>query len=150
MNQVINYTLPDGRGSARCNKLLLCAAVFLTCAGAQTTDAGKRQFQARCGGCHGDDGTGGGHGPNIIDVRQPRATSAEAVRELIRKGIPGAGMPAFALPDVELNAITAYFMALKTPASGPRAMGGDSRPGDAKAGEQFFTGQGNCGRCPML
>src|SRR3954463_8819578 len=104
MNHV-NYTFPYGRGSDGCTKLVICAAVFLTCAGAQTTDAGKRQFQARCGGCHGDDGTGGGNGPNILDARQPRATSIEAVREIIRKGIPGTGMPAFALPDAELNAI---------------------------------------------
>ena len=52
----------------------------------------------------------------MIDVRRPRATSQEAVRELIRKGIPEAGMPAFPLADVELNAIATFFMTLKTPA----------------------------------
>src|SRR5258708_7054820 len=110
MKQVTMYTLPNGRGSDRsrarqqaCSKFVICAAFSLIWASAQTADAGKRQFQARCGGCHGDDGTGGGHGPNIIDIRQPRATSAEAVRELIRKGIPENGMPAFALPDAELD-----------------------------------------------
>jgi mono/diheme cytochrome c family protein len=102
----------------------------------------------RC--CHGDDGTGGGHGPNIIDIRQPRATSAEAVRELIRKGIPEKGMPAFTLPDAELGAITAYFMALKTPASGPRAMAGDLAAANAAAGEQFFASKGNCASCHMV
>src|SRR5580765_6157312 len=124
-------------------KLVVCAAFSLISASAQTVDAGKRQFQARCGGCHGDDGTGGGHGPNIIDLRQPLATSADAARELIRKGIPEKGMPAFALPDTELDAITAYFMGLKAPATGPRTISGDFSP-EALAGEQFFNGKGKC------
>src|SRR5262245_50740955 len=63
------------------------AVLGLTAAFAQTSPAGKTEFQARCSGCHGDDGSGGGHGPNIIDVRQPRATTREALRDLIRKGI---------------------------------------------------------------
>jgi cytochrome c oxidase cbb3-type subunit III len=64
---------------------------------AQTIDTGKREFQARCASCHGDDGTGGVRGFNIVNIRQPRATSKDAVRDLIRRGIPNAGMPAFSL-----------------------------------------------------
>src|SRR5258708_1351887 len=111
--------------------VVLCSAlILLPAAQAQTQalDTAKAQFQARCSGCHGDDGTGGGHGPNIIDVRRPRATSAEAVRELIRKGIPEAGMPAFPLPAAELDNITAYVMTLKTPAGAPRTITGDFGP----------------------
>ena len=54
---------------------ILWTALFAAGAIAQPNDEGKRQFQARCVGCHGEDGTGGGHGPNIVDVRRPRATS---------------------------------------------------------------------------
>jgi len=68
-------------------------------ADAQQADVGKLQYQARCAGCHGDDGTGGGHGPNIVDVRRPRATTLEAVRGVILKGIPDGGMPAFAISE---------------------------------------------------
>src|SRR6478672_10087209 len=70
-------------------------------AAAQSLDAGKRQYQARCVGCHGEDGSGGGHGPNIVDVRRPRATTLEAVRALIIKGIPDGGMPAFPMSEAE-------------------------------------------------
>src|SRR5438046_540066 len=70
--------------------ITLCGAVFLVYARAQTVEEGKRQYLARCVSCHGEDGSGGGHGPNIVDVRRPRATTKEAVRDLIRKGIPGA------------------------------------------------------------
>src|SRR4029077_2971943 len=103
------------------------ASCFPAGAGAQTVDAGKRQFQVRCAGCHGEDGTGGGHGPNIVEVRVSRATSHAAVREVIRNGLADGGMPAFALPDAEIDAIAAYFMTLKKPAAG-----------DAAAGERFF------------
>src|SRR4051794_9775019 len=66
--------------------------VFAALAAAQANDSAKRQYQALCVGCHGEDGSGGGHGPGFLDVRRPRATSQEAVRSLILKGIPEGGM----------------------------------------------------------
>jgi PQQ-dependent dehydrogenase (methanol/ethanol family) len=131
---------------ARGGRVVVGVVFFAVAAVAQTTsDAGKRQFQARCAGCHGEDGTGGGHGPNIIDVRRPRATTKEQVRELIRKGLPEAGMPAFPLEYAELDAIAEYFMSLKAPAGAPVAVAGD-----VAAGERFFNGKGNCGSCHMV
>src|SRR5215831_16464627 len=81
------------------------------------SDNGKRQYQALCVGCHGEDGSGGGHGPGFLDVRRPRATSQDAVRALILKGIPDAGMPPFKVPDDQADAIAAYVMRLKQPSS---------------------------------
>ena len=126
---------------------LLLFALLLNCAAAQPPDAGKRQYQARCVGCHGEDGSGGGHGPSIVDVRRPRATTLEAVRALILKGIPDGGMPAFQIPDEEAAAIAAYVMTLKQPAASPAA---ETAPGDAAAGERFFTGKGHCASCHMV
>src|SRR5947209_373382 len=117
--------------------LAICGALCCNYAVAQTPDAGRRAYQARCVGCHGEDGTGGGHGPNIVDVRRPRAASKNAVRDLILKGIPGAGMPAFQIPAAEADAIAAYVMALKTPAVVAGAAG-ETAAGDAVAGERFF------------
>src|SRR5437868_4431803 len=128
------------RGQMRTFLIIFCGALLLTGANGQT---GKAQYQARCVGCHGEDGSGGGHGPNIVDVRRPRATTKEAVRDLIRKGIPGGGMPAFALPDAELDAIATYVMALKAPATGASA------PGDAAAGERVFAAKA-CASCHMV
>ena len=124
---------------------ILWTALFAAGAIAQTDDAGKRQFLARCAGCHGEDGTGGGHGPNIIDVRRPRATSRQEVRDLIRKGLPETGMPAFPLAEAELDSIAGYFLTLKTPAAAPSATAGDTA-----AGERFFTGKGGCAGCHMV
>src|SRR6266852_6234324 len=126
-----------------------CAAFFLAHARAQTPETGKRQYQARCVGCHGEDGSGGGHGPSILDVRSSRATSKDAVRDLILKGIPDRGMPAFTIPTEEADLITAYVMKLKTPAAGV-TVASEAAPGDPLAGKRFFTGKGNCTRCHMV
>jgi alcohol dehydrogenase (cytochrome c) len=97
--------------------LIVCMAFVVAEAGAQTIEAGRSPFRARCGSCHGDDGTGGARGVSIVDVRQPRATSKEAVRDLIRDGIPNAGMPAFSISDEELESLAAYVITLRTSAS---------------------------------
>src|SRR5205085_4279450 len=100
----------------RISTLAVCLA-FLAPANAQTVQTGKKQFQIRCAGCHGEDGTGGGHGPSIVDVRRPRATTLEAVRGLILKGIPEGGMPAFPISEEEASAIAAHVMVLKQPST---------------------------------
>src|SRR6202140_5262452 len=114
--------------------LAICVALFWNHASAQTAEAGRRPYQARCVGCHGEDGTGGGHGPTIVDVRRPRATSKDAVRDLILKGIPDGGMPAFQIPAEEADAIAVFVMTLKTPSAGIRGFrltaGGDPVAGE--------------------
>src|SRR4051794_17817038 len=101
-------------------------------AGAQTNEPGRQQYEARCAGCHGADGAGGGHGPTIINLPSPRAATQDAVRVLIQKGVPAAGMPAFPISDQEAGAIAAYVLRLRQPATGgPTASG--AVQGDAAA-----------------
>src|SRR5260370_35945535 len=123
--------------------LAFSIALFIDYAAAQTMEAGKRQYLARCVNCHGEDGSGGRHGPNIVDVQRPRATSQEAVRTLILKGIPDGGMPAFQISDEEAGAIPAYVMRLKQPAR----VG--ASPGDSVAGERCFAAEGKDARLHM-
>src|SRR5262249_15681259 len=122
--------------------LLFSIALFMNYGRAQTAE-GKRPYQARCAGCHGEDGPAAGPGPGIVDVRRSRATSQETVRDLILKGIPGGGMPAFEISGEEASAIAAYVMRLKQPV-GAGAAAGVVAPGDGMAGEQFFAGKGKC------
>jgi alcohol dehydrogenase (cytochrome c) len=124
--------------------IVIALAWVSTSPQAQAPDAGRKAYEARCVGCHGADGTGGGHGPGFVDIRRPRAASKEALRDLIRRGIPEAGMPPMAIPDAELDAIVAYTDLLKMPAADNPA------PGDAAAGERFFTGRGQCSTCHMV
>jgi PQQ-dependent dehydrogenase (methanol/ethanol family) len=125
--------------------LALSWALYDGPSSAQSIAVGKRQYMQRCSGCHGEDGTGGGHGPAIANLSRPRATSQEAVRSVILNGIPGGGMPSFRIAEEEANAIAAYVTALRTPAP---AIGAIS--GDAAAGERFFTQKGNCLSCHMV
>ncbi len=129
-------------------RLALASALCLGLS-AQTQDAGKRQYAERCTGCHGADGSGGGHGPAIVGLAQPRAASASAVRDVILKGIPALGMPAFQVSGDEASALAAYVMTLRTPAAPPAGQPSPA-PGDAAAGERFFNGQGNCASCHMV
>jgi alcohol dehydrogenase (cytochrome c) len=132
----------------RISTLTICAALVWAGVHAQTDD-GKRQFQTRCASCHGEDGTGGARGFNIVNVRQPRAGSKEAVRDLILKGIPDRGMPPFPVSDPELESIATYVMSLRPPAAETAATSVGT-PGDAAAGERFFNGKGNCTSCHMV
>ncbi len=133
----------------RISTLAICIAVFGNLASAQAPDAGRRTYQASCAGCHGEDGTGGGHGPNIVDVRRPRATSKVEIRDLILKGIPDGGMPAFQMPVEEADAVAVFVMTLKTP-SAVTVQAREAAPGDPASGERFFAGKGNCAACHMV
>ncbi len=107
-------------------------------------EAGKRRFEASCASCHGADGKGGERGPDIISPERARRRSADDLSELIRKGIPAAGMPAFQLPERELQELVAFVRSLSAPAIESAA------PGDVASGEAFFFGKGNCSSCHMV
>jgi len=132
----------------RAGALLWLAALLPGAAHAQTGDAGKQPYEERCAGCHGLDGRGGGHGPGVVGLQHPRATSLPEVRDIILHGLPDAGMPAFPIPPAEAADIAAYVMRLKRPAA--TSAPGETAPGDAAAGERFFNGRGNCLSCHMV
>ena len=111
---------------------------------AQPLETGRKAYEARCVGCHGSDGSGGGHGPGFVEIRRPRASSKPAMRDLIRGGIPGTAMPASTITDAELDALVDYVEVLRAPAADHPAAG------DATAGERFFTGRGKCSNCHMV
>jgi PQQ-dependent dehydrogenase (methanol/ethanol family) len=111
---------------------------------AQSLEAGRKIYEARCVGCHGSDGAGGGHGPAFVDISRPRADSRAAMRDLIRNGIPNTAMPPFTMPDAEIDALVAFVEVLRAPASDHPVAG------DAAAGERFFAGKGNCSTCHMV
>src|SRR4249920_1409996 len=92
---------------------------------------GNQIFVARCGGCHGADARGSDRGPALAEVRRLRTRSAQQLRDIIQKGIPGTGMPPFDLPAPELDALAALVRSLNWPAAESVASG------DAVAGEQY-------------
>ena len=126
--------------------LASCIGLSAFIAGSQTVETGKGLYQGLCTGCHGEDGSGGGHGPGFLDVRSSRATTREAVRDLILTGIADRGMPAFRIPREQADLLAGHVMALKQPSSGVV----NDVAGNPGEGERFFSGKGNCASCHMV
>src|SRR5207253_8827891 len=53
-------------------------------------------FAVRCASCHGDEAGGTARGPGLVLNPRVAAQSSEQLRDFLRRGNPGAGMPAFA------------------------------------------------------
>jgi alcohol dehydrogenase (cytochrome c) len=130
-------------------RLLACAAlvgaalVGAALLHAQAVAEGKTAFAARCAGCHGTNGTGGEVGPNITDAGAD-TLFLRPLGDIITHGVPDDGMPAFALPKRELDALVAYITALRAPAAAaPPA-------GNVAAGEHFYFGVGGCANCHTI
>ena len=114
-------------------------------------EAGRVQFAAQCGFCHGRDAAGGTGGADLTrstlvaeDVRGDR------LGPMIRAGRPGQGMPAFALSDSDLAVIVAFIHDQKRQteqANGDRrgVDAADLQSGNAAAGKRYFDAA--CARC---
>src|SRR4051812_41158079 len=91
---------------------LLCAFFVSSLAAAQTPEAGRQIYVARCAGCHGTTANGGELGPDITS-RVPARTDQE-LTTLLHQGLPMAGMPAFAgLSDADVRNVIAFLRTIK-------------------------------------
>ena len=105
---------------------------------------GQRLFGENCAGCHGADARGTDKSPALSGNRNMSSRSVRQLHELIKIGIPGTGMPAFDLPDKDLEALAEFLHSMHWQAAGTNL------PGDPAAGEMFFFGKGKCGACHMV
>jgi putative heme-binding domain-containing protein len=125
--------------------LLLCWLLLPLLVSADQPE-GEHLFSLNCAGCHGLDGRGGEHAPNIAtDAKVQRLQDTDLAR-IVRNGIPTAGMPAFgsSLADNQLKAVVHYLRILQ--GKGPAA----SVPGDADKGRALFFGTAGCSACHMV
>ena len=79
----------------------------------QSAEPGKLAYEARCVLCHAGDGGGTDRAPSIQSYVLEH--SPEQIAAIIREGIPSRGMPAFDLPDAELEPLVAYVQTLEPP-----------------------------------
>ena len=92
----------DSFGGVRSNVLIVVALAFSPVL-AQTppaTSSGveiKQTYAKLCAGCHGADAHGTQQGPGLVGNPSVRRRSIQNLRNVIRNGIPAAGMPAFDL-----------------------------------------------------
>ncbi len=106
---------------------------------------GKSVFETKCAVCHGLDGLGGEHAPDIIRQSDVKALSDEALLDIIHDGIPEAGMPGFPSLDEEgSHAIVAYIRFLQGGSAGKSA------PGDPARGHDVFFGKAGCSACHQI
>lgn len=106
---------------------------------------GEMFYQAHCGRCHGMLGQGG-EGPSLARPTLPRAPDHESLVEVIRRGIPGTGMPgtrANLVSDLEVDLVAAYVRTL-----GQGAV--VEVPGDAARGREVFAAAGDCYSCHVV
>ena len=121
---------------------MVLSQIVVLQAAAQSPPA-EKQFDRLCAGCHGEGGAGGDRAPALINNRGLRSRSEKQIADLIKTGTSG-GMPAFPLPENELQLLARWIRGLNTSAF-------DTRPsGDAAAGEQIFFGTGQCSTCHMV
>jgi len=105
---------------------------------------GKSIFELRCAVCHGLDGLGGEHAPDVVGSGA-RTLSDQALLNVIHHGIPQGGMPAFAdLGKEDSQALIAYLRFLQ----GKSAVG--STPGDPILGQDLFFGKAGCSSCHAI
>jgi putative heme-binding domain-containing protein len=106
---------------------------------------GKNIFQVKCATCHGLDGRGGEHAPDITRRPGVKALSDGALLNLIHDGIPEEGMPGFPNIDGEDGqAVVAYLRYLQGESAG------NSASGDPARGHDLFFGKAGCSACHQI
>ncbi len=126
-------------------KGLLLFSIVATISLAQPP-AGQPLFSSSCAGCHGLDGRGGEHAPNIAtDARVQRLEDADLTR-IVHDGIPAAGMPAFGsrFDPGQIGAVVSYLRFLQGRGQTAHV------DGNAVKGRALFFGAGRCSECHMM
>src|SRR5579864_8516548 len=93
-------------------------AAFIVCCAAVAAAAqelpGKKLFATMCAGCHGADAGGTDRGKSLVNNRGLRGRPEKDLVDVIRGGLPG-GMPAFPLPDNQLQPLAQFVASLNPP-----------------------------------
>jgi cytochrome c oxidase cbb3-type subunit 3 len=148
------------RRAARALQLALLTTIFLAVSlksraqepgnpktASQTSrQSGRTIFVSGCAGCHGLDGRGGKHAPNIATRREVLRLSDAQLSGIIRNGTPSGQMPGFgaSLDDSQILAVTAYLRTLQG------GVGLARLPGDPENGKALFFGKAACSDCHMV
>lgn len=151
----------SGKGDAlpracRTGTLLLALAVATTVAYPQTPDSanspsqgtnatGTSLFEAKCAACHGLDGRGGEHAPDVASAPSVKSRSDAQLLQIIRDGVIAKGMPSFlSLGDQKICAVVEHLRFLQG-TTAALAVNGDSRHG-----KELFEGKAGCANCHAM
>ena len=139
--------MPSSRRRARLLPLVVLLLADRPAAAAQDhlyssadIEVGVRVYGAQCALCHGPNGDM----VNGVDLRRGRfrrAVTDDDLSKVIAGGVPGGGMPGFALSAGETTGLIALIRAGFDPA------GTAVKVGDIDRGRAVFAGKGACGQC---
>jgi cytochrome c oxidase cbb3-type subunit 3 len=106
---------------------------------------GQQTFSS-CAACHGLDGRGGEHAPDIATDQNVQRLSDPALLNIVRNGIPAAGMPGFGklLDDRQLRAVLKYVRVLQGRGETVKVVGNPNR------GRELFFGSAGCAECHVV
>jgi cytochrome c oxidase cbb3-type subunit 3 len=116
-------------------------AFLISMAAFGQTDQGRALFRSNCAFCHGGDARGG-RGPNLVSAPLTHGESDEALKTVIREGVPGTSMPAFSeFTPEEVADIVAYVKSLSAGVNRQVRV-----EGDPVKGRQVYLSNG-CAGC---
>ncbi|HUY12124.1 MAG TPA: c-type cytochrome [Terriglobia bacterium] len=132
--------------------LFLVIPVLTSTAASRNTDPadtglaqGKQSFVLHCGGCHGMDGRGGEHAPDIATSPIVQAFSEADLELIVTNGIPSHGMPGFNnLGPAGIKAVVEYLLILQGKQSTAAVRGNPAQ------GKHLFFGRAQCSSCHMV
>ena len=105
---------------------------------------GAAQFASNCAVCHGADGRGGEHAPDIATAADVQRLADKNLIDIVKNGITGTGMPGFDdLGQDKILAIVAYLRTLQGKNNVVKL------PGNAEHGKELFFGKAQCSECHM-
>jgi cytochrome c oxidase cbb3-type subunit III len=106
---------------------------------------GKNVFELKCATCHGLDGLGGEHAPDVVRRTAVKDLPDQVLLNIIHDGIPEDGMPGFAsMRKEDSEAVVGYLRFLQGKAAGEPVRG------DPAMGRDLFMGKGGCSACHVI
>jgi cytochrome c oxidase cbb3-type subunit III len=125
--------------------LLLIFALTMSHAQTATRSAGRKTFESNCALCHGLNGKGGEHAPDIATRPEIVSLSDSEILTVLQEGKPEEGMPPFAgLGSAKLADILNYLRFLQGKSKTPASIA------NAEKGKEVFSGNGGCSECHMI
>jgi mono/diheme cytochrome c family protein len=115
----------------------------------EAAERGEKDFVGTCAFCHGSDARGSRRAPDLVQsplVNQDE--KGELIQELLAKGRPDKGMPAFPQIADQAQDIAAFLHSRISNAANRftyKIQPGST--GDARVGERYFNGAGGCSAC---
>jgi putative heme-binding domain-containing protein len=110
-----------------------------------SSTAGRRTFESSCASCHGLNGKGGEHAPDIATRPEVVRLSDRETLQVLREGVLQKGMPPFAaLGSVKLSEVLNYLRSLQGKGGTPAVAASTTE------GKVIFVGKGGCSECHMV